>query len=150
MSVDVTPVADSFFARFRFRPVPSKDLPPSIRDFIARYVQSVEQLEIMLLLQRDANTTWTVASTYDVILSTPASVERWLNELAAQGLLTREATTPVTYRYAAPPEIADEVRALVQFYKTTPVRVIEAVYKPRIDAAQSFADAFKLKSPDNP
>lgn len=36
---------------------------------------------------------------------------------------------------------------LAKCYRITPVRVIEAIYKPKADAAQSFADAFKIKQP---
>ena len=129
--------------------MPIEELPPAIRQFISRYIRSVEQLEILLLLRGQAETFWTVETTYEVILSTPASVERWLGELARQGLLACGPTSPLTYRYDAPSELADEVAALAHFYKTAPVRVIEAVYqpRPRTDAARSFADAFKLKNP---
>jgi hypothetical protein len=105
-------------------------------------------LEILLLLSENPDTFWTVETTYAVILSTPASVERWLIELVRQDLFTCGPTTPATYRFDPPQDLEEQVAALAQFYKTAPVRVIEAVYRPRTDAAQTFADAFKLKKTD--
>jgi DNA-binding MarR family transcriptional regulator len=128
--------------------VPIEELSPVIRQFISRYVRSVEQLEILLLLWNEPETIWSVDAVYTVILSTPASVERWLDELVRQGLVNT-SLEPAGYKYSpSSAAVAEEVTALAKLYKTVPVRVIEAVYKPRTDAAQTFADAFKLKNPD--
>lgn len=107
-------------------------------------------MEILLLLWGQAEVVWTVESVYAAILSTPASVKRWLDELTRQGFLTQPPSSPATYRYEARTDLSEQVTFLAQCYKTAPVRVIEAVYQPRPDAAQSFADAFKLKNPDTP
>src|SRR5947207_2897383 len=71
----------SFFPR---PPVPIEELPTSVRQFISRYIRSVEQLEILLLLRERTDMEWTVQKTYEVILSAPASVQRWLEELVRQ------------------------------------------------------------------
>lgn len=128
--------------------MPIEELSPEIRQFISRHIRSLEQLEILLLLWDEPETCWTVDAVYTVILSTPASVERWLGELVRQGFLAQVSSDPGGYRYATPPELTEQVATLARLYKTSPVRVIEAVYKPRTDAAQTFADAFKLKNPE--
>ncbi len=128
------------------RKVSPAELPHGVRQFISRYINSVEELEILLLLRQGRDVSWTVQAVYDIILSTPLSVERWLNELVRQGLLISSDQPPL-YRYAATDELAEQVTALAECYKITPVRIIESVYRPKADAAQSFADAFKLKNP---
>jgi hypothetical protein len=110
----------------------------------------VEQLEILLLLRERTEMEWTVPKVYEVILSTEASVERWLEELVMQGLVASDRMAPVKYRFAAAPEVAEQVAELARSYRTLSVRVIEAIYRPRTDAAQEFADAFKLKKLKEP
>jgi hypothetical protein len=40
------------------------------------------------------------------------------------------------------------MREIGDIYRTRPVRVIEAIYRRDSTAAQSFADAFKIKNTD--
>jgi hypothetical protein len=130
--------------------VPTEELPAPVRQLISRFIRSVEELEILLLLRERPEMEWSVHKTYEVILSTEASVERWLEELVREGLVATDRTTPPVYRYAPSPEIAEQLTMLAQWYRTSSVRVIEAIYRPRLDAAQEFADAFKLKTPKQP
>ena len=139
--VDAKPVATS-------ASVPAPELPLSIREFLSRYVRSIEQLEILLLLGRAPTTTWSLEKVYDVILSTRQSVERWLEELTRNGLLEKLPDPGAGYRCCADKNVVSQVAELAELYRTTPVRVIEAIYKPKADAAQSFADAFKIIPPD--
>ena len=124
-----------------------QELPPSIRTFISRYVRSVEQLEILILLSREANTAWTVQKVYDAILSTPQSVERWLDEMVRNGLLEKIVES-AGYRCTAEEGLISQMKELGDIYHTRPVRVIEAIYRRDAAAAQSFADAFKIKNTD--
>jgi DNA-binding MarR family transcriptional regulator len=128
--------------------VSAQDLSPSIRAFIARYVRSVEQLEILLMFGREPAKARTARNVYDAILSTPQSVERWLEEMARSGLLEKLADPDAGYRCCTDESLVAQVAELADTYRTSPVRVIEAIYKPKADAAQSFADAFKIKSPE--
>lgn len=123
----------------------AEEFPPALRQFISRYIRSVEQLEILLLLRQKPDKEWSVQAVYDTILSTPQSIERWLQDLTRSGLLTAAGTS---YRYNAESESAGTMALLADFYKTTPVRLIETIYRPKADAAQSFADAFKLNPPN--
>lgn len=128
--------------------MPADELPLSVLNFISRYVRSVEQLEILLLFSRERDATWSVQQAYEAILSTPQSVERWLDEFVRHGLLEKLSTSPSRYRCCAEEGLVSQLTALAQLYQTTPVRVIEAIYKRDTTAAKSFADAFKLNNPD--
>ena len=123
------------------------ELPQSTRSFISRYVRSIEQLEILLLLAREPETLWSAAKVYDAILSTPASVQGWLTELVAQGLLEK-ITETASYRCSSDADLRSQIALLAEIYRISPVRVIESIYKREVNAAQSFADAFKLKNTD--
>ncbi len=130
--------------------MPASALNSATRAFLSKYVRSVEQLEILLLLGGTPSKTWTVQSVYDTILSTPVSVEGWLNDLVKSGLLEK-LPEPSSYRCCTDEGMVAQICALAEVYRTLPVRVIEAIYQREAGAAQSFADAFKLKKPeDNP
>jgi hypothetical protein len=128
--------------------VPEPEIAPAIRTFISQYVRSVEQLEILLLFCREPDEAWTVESVYDAILSTPKSVERWLEELVRDGLLEKHSEPASSYRYCSQGRQISQIAALEEIYRTKPVRVIEAIYRRDTNAAQSFADAFKIKNTD--
>lgn len=129
--------------------MPPEELPPLVREFLARHIRSVEQLEILLLVSLPSREPWSSRRVYETIFSTEHSVSGWLEELVRQALITREDDPP-TYQPATAPAIVEQIAAVRLAYKTAPVRVIEAIYKRETDAAQSFADAFKFKTPPNP
>lgn len=125
-------------------------IPPTLSDFISRYIHSVEHLEILLLVNRDPNQQWTVNRVYDEILSTPHSVARRLEDLAGHGLIRRVAE-PVEYYQACTDEtLMPQISQLADSYRRTPVRVVEEIYRRKSTAAQSFADAFRIKKPGQP
>lgn len=133
----------------RFHPVPHRELSPFIRDFISRHVRSVEQLEILLLFSRDVSAVWSARKVYDAILSSPHSVERWLDELSKGGLLEKLPDSG-GYTCCTDETLVSQIAALAEYYRTSPVRVVEAIYKRGPHAAQSFADAFMIKKSDEP
>jgi hypothetical protein len=125
--------------------VPTDKLPSNIRGFLNRFIRSVEQLEILLLVSARGELAWSAAQVYDVILSSESSVGRWLEELARAGLLVRGAESPPSFRASEDPAVAEQIAGLRHAYKTVPTRLIEAIYKRDVDAVQGFADAFKIK-----
>jgi hypothetical protein len=129
--------------------VPPKDLPPNLKDFISRFIHSVEQLEILLLVCKDPDRAWSAEAVYQEILSSQRSVERWLAELARQGLLDRLPESEGAYRSCRGDDLRAQISDLAEFYHTAPVRIIEAIYKREANAAQSFADAFKIKNTED-
>jgi predicted transcriptional regulator len=111
--------------------------------FVDRFIESVEHLEILLLLAaHDRN--WSVAEIFQRIQSSQASVEQRLQTLVAAGLLSKDANS--LYRFTPKdPETQKLVNDLAEAYKTRRVRVIEAIYTRKTDAVRTFADAFKFR-----
>lgn len=130
--------------------VPPQSLPASLREFISLHIQSVEQLEVLLLLSTAPNSRWSVRKVYDVILSTPQSVARWLDDLVHRGLIHGTPGESDDFQATHDEALREQISQLAQCYRSTPVRVIEAIYRRETSAAQSFADAFKLKNPEKP
>jgi len=130
--------------------VPPTNLPAPIVDFISLHIQSVEQLEVLVLLHRDPQSLWTAKRAYDVVLSALPSVQRWLDDLTRRGLIQKSADGVERYQASPDETVRSQVAQLAECYRNTPVRVIEAIYRRESSAVQSFADAFKLKNPDKP
>jgi hypothetical protein len=121
-------------------------LSAPVKELLARHIQSVEQLEILLLLQSQPQRTWTADEVYEVIRSSQSSIAARLQTFSAAGFLQEVKGPPPTYRFAPRHEnLRSAVEQTASAYQTWRVRVIEAIFAPSMDPAQSFADAFKLR-----
>jgi hypothetical protein len=130
--------------------VPPQNLPATIVEFISHHIHSVEQLEVLVLLHGDPQKRWSAKRVYDVVLSAPQSVQRWLDDLTRRGLIQKPPDDSDGYQASPDDSVRSQVAQLAECYRLTPVRVIEAIYRRESSAVQSFADAFKLKNPDKP
>ena len=114
--------------------------------FIAAEIQSLEQLEILLLLSGNPHRWWTAKGVYEVVKSSPASVEDRLNEMAARGIVRKEAETEVRYQFGPTDDQTwRTVSELREAYKERSVKVVQAIYSKPPDAVQEFARAFRIR-----
>ena len=124
----------------------SDDLPPPVKQLLARYIRSVEQLEVLLLFAAQSNRTWTATDVYEVIRSSKTSIADRVKGFTNDGFLAEENGTPPSFRYAPKSEdLRRAVEETARVYQTHRIRVIEAIFAPVVDPVQSFADAFKLR-----
>lgn len=120
-----------------------------LRVFIKQYITSVEQLEILLLVGKNAERIWTSEQVFKMIQSNPESVTERLHGLAGAGFLKVENETRSEYRFhPKSEELAALVKELEKAYSVARTRIIEMIYSGRISQAQQFADSFKLKRKD--
>ena len=120
-------------------------MPPAVKNFLARCIRSVEQLEVLLLLHSQPARSWTAPEVYDVVRSSPASISERLAEFCAAGLLVKTQDEPAAFRYAKenPHNLAvDETAAA---YRTWRVRIIETIFAAEVDPLKSFSDAFRIR-----
>lgn len=111
--------------------------------FIARYIRSIEQLEILSLLAANPGKQWSIAEMYRAIQSTEESIKNCLRDFVEQQLAIQQ-----TEHYAfspATPQLRDAALAVLKAYRERPVAIIELIYSPQPSAARSFADAFRLR-----
>ena len=120
-------------------------LPISVQQFLSKYVRSLEQLEVLLLLRTRADRSWTSAEVYEVVRSSRSSVEERLESFVQLGFFVKEDGPPPTFRYAPTENLGAAVDETAGAYQKWRVRVIEAIFTPVVDPAQRFADAFKVR-----
>lgn len=125
-------------------------LPEDVRRFIIDSVDSVEQLEILLLLHQHRDRAWDAEAVARELRVSPLSAGERLRELAADGLLEKRGGKPAEYRYApASPKLDEAVRGLVTAYAERRVTVINLIFSKPVDRIRTFADAFRFRKDDD-
>jgi predicted transcriptional regulator len=121
----------------------SEGSPDAVLSFVDRHIESLEHLEILLLLAAQ-DRSWSAAEIFQKIQSSQASVDQRLQSLVTAGLLARDETG--RFRFSPKDEATRNlVKDLADAYRTRRVRIIEAIYTRKTDAVQSFANAFKFR-----
>lgn len=120
-----------------------------LRRFIAANIDSVELLEVLLLLRSDATREWSADAVSREIRSNPTSVTTRLNDLRTRGLLSmRELPTPLYCYDPRTEELDRAVHGLAEAYAERHARIIELIFSKQTDALRNFSDAFKFKRDD--
>lgn len=120
----------------------SQAFPSEVESFIAYCIDSVEQVEILLLLRSDADRSWTISELSEHLRSSRQSVSLRLTSLVAHGLVAREA---MAFRYAANAKDDALVERLGVVYGERRTAVIDRIFSDRRDPMQHFANAFRLR-----
>ena len=119
-------------------------LPEDVHHFLHQHIESVEQLEVLLLLWRTPERGWTSDEVATAVYSHPSSVVRRLALLLGQGLLRERE--PGCYQYA--PRTAglhDTVTRLDHVYRERRVAVITLIASKPIESVRAFSDAFRIR-----
>jgi hypothetical protein len=118
--------------------------PAELKLFIAQHVESLAQLEALLLLRQDSQTQWKSAELSQRLYITPDMCEGILANLHQRGFVERNAEGG--YRYHPSSSEADRVLAeLAGVYQQRRVAVITEIYSKPVNKVQTFADAFRLR-----
>lgn len=135
------------------------DIPADVRTLIARHVDSVVHLELLLLFQREPALDRTAEQAAVELRVEPAWTAGELARLATRGLLrVADPATPTYARAPGPPELVRAIDGLARAYADRRVSVISLIYaKPAGEPAKpaegsksssplrTFSDAFRLR-----
>jgi hypothetical protein len=123
-----------------------EDLPADVKTFITQRLNSVAQLEILLLVRSGTERTWSAADVADTLKISADMARQQLLLLEHAGLLSVAADAPEDFRYAPKtPELAALMDALAAAYEERRVAVITLIYSKPVDKVRTFADAFRLR-----
>jgi hypothetical protein len=119
-------------------------LTPELKEFLQRFFDSVESIEIVALLQRSSTAFWT-AEAVSQQLGIPVGIVTAKLDSMAPHVLVRGHQTGA-YRYApASDETNRSVTELLQVYSEQRPTIINAIYSANLDRLRAFSDAFRLK-----
>ncbi|WP_428938556.1 hypothetical protein [Fontivita pretiosa] len=124
----------------------AEDIPQNVVSFLAEHIDSVVQLEALLLLHANPQQPKPAADVARELRIDPNWTEAALTKLAQSGLLESAAAG---YRYAPrSPELDQTIAALAREYQTRRVTIISMIFSKPPDPIRQFADAFRLRKDD--
>jgi hypothetical protein len=122
----------------------SDEFPAELRQFIANHVESIAQLEALLILRQETAHAWRAEPLAQRLYITPEMSEGILADLARRGFAVR--SDEGEYQYAAGNADQDRlVNDLATHYRSRRVAVITEIYSKPVNKVQTFADAFRLR-----
>lgn len=123
-------------------------VPEPARRFLCSEIESVRQLEALLLLRGSA-VTWTPSALGVELRSNPRWTEQQLEQLRAKGLVAAAEATgdELAYRYApASGELRRTVDLVADLFARRKQTVIALIFaEADRDTLQAFSDAFRLR-----
>ncbi len=119
------------------------ELSQEISDFLTRYIDSVEQLEIILLLNSTHPKAWTSAEISAHLHSTTQSIDQRLSDLEKDHLIS---TSNGQFAYNTSDPLRNKLMLkLADEYKNRRIRIIEFIFSKPNKKIRSFLNAFKLR-----
>ena len=126
--------------------MPEDDISLEVKAFIAAHIESVLQLEILLLLHSQRDRQWTAGDVAQELRIDPIWASSMLAGLSDAGVLSASATAPPTFQYQPRSvEIDRAVDELAGAYATRRVTIIGLIFSKPLDNIRSFADAFRIR-----
>jgi hypothetical protein len=124
--------------------VTDASLPPRVQRFLSQHIDSIEKLEVLLLLRAEAGRNWSAGAAAHALRIAEESARGRLEDLCERGMLACERAD--SFRYA-PLSAADAqaVDELAATYALRRVSVITFIFSRPTERIRSFADAFRLK-----
>jgi hypothetical protein len=121
----------------------SDDFPAELKQFIAQYVESLAQLEALLILRQEQPSRWKSAELAIRLYITPDMCEAILVNLRQHGFSDQDANG--YYYHPRRPEMDRTLADLSAMYQQRRVAVITEIYSKPVNKVQTFADAFRLR-----
>jgi hypothetical protein len=120
-----------------------------IEQFIHEKINSVEQLEVLLLLSGSPEKEWSAAEVSQKLYIQPESATKRLADLHAGELLILSQTSDSLYRYKPSTNALESaVSGLAEAYKVRRVSVINLIFSKPHDHIRVFSDAFRIRKED--
>jgi hypothetical protein len=127
-----------------------EEVPEDVRAFLSRYIDSYDQLEILLLLRRERSD-WTAEDLRSRVKVSLSQIEAALAALCSHGLV--QAVSPEKSHYIAvsrPDALDETISRLAGIYASRPIEIIRlmstnAIERVRTSALRAFVDAFVLR-----
>ena len=118
------------------------EIAESVRRFIAGHLESVAQLEVLLLVRAAPDKWWTAEEVARALVTRPPAATGFLQHLEATGLLERDGDG---FRFAPPGKTGAVVDELAACYATRRPTVIGLILAGPDEAVNSLADAFRIR-----
>lgn len=124
-------------------------IPAEVEKFILKHIDSIAELEALLIMAGHAREWWTVEGVTRRIYISEAETAAVLARLRSAGLIAADNNTPTRYRFQPEnEELAGLVSQTAAIYARHLVPVTNLIHSKAKTRVQQFADAFKLRKKD--
>lgn len=121
-------------------------IPEPVRQFILENIDSIAQMEGLLLFRAQPHTPWDVATLSQRLYISAQEAQQLLLTLHARGFLVPEKDKTGCYCYRPiTPELAHMVDQVSEAYRQYLVPVTYLIHSKSSHRLQQFADAFKWR-----
>jgi len=121
-------------------------IPEAVRRLVAERIDSIAQLELLLLLYRSAPTAWDAPGIAAELRLEPAWAAGELAELCRRGLCAEVSESAARYRFQpSSADLAGAVKMLEACYADRRVTVVGLIYGRPAEPIRQFADAFRIR-----
>lgn len=132
----------------------AEDIPKDIQQFLWRIVDSIMQLEVLLLLRTQPQRFWTSSDLARELRIDPAGAKQQIIPLVERGVIRAQTPDGNSFAYGAlSPQDDAMIEAIARHYVERRVTVVTLIYSRPLDQsndpARRFAEAFRLRPPDN-
>src|ERR1044072_8118162 len=103
-------------------------IPDRVRRFLGKYIHSVEQLEILMLLNSEPGRAWSPQEVNQIIRSNECSIAERLRDLVASNLLQRITSNGETFQLHPELHDAPVIAEIGELYKSCRLAIIETIY----------------------
>lgn len=127
----------------------SDDISRDVQALIARDIDSVVQLELLLLLHDEPARAWSAEEVARELRIESLWTAAQIRQLVARRLVQVVDEKAGTYRYSPTSgDVAATIDRLSRAYTDRRVRVIALIYAKPADTLRTFADAFRFRRDD--
>jgi len=121
-------------------------IPDDVRRFVLNSIDSIAQLEALLIFRGNPETEWSVPTMAARLYIAQDQVAAMLTRMAADGFLIATDGDATVYRYLPrPEELAPLVDRLAEEYSRHLVAITKLIHAKQSMRINEFADAFKLR-----
>lgn len=121
----------------------NEGIPARVSDFILAHVDSIELLEVLLMLAAQPAIAFTTVEVADHLRTAPSSAANRLTKLRDHKLV--DVLPGDRYRLRPDPDLAKLLSEVSQAYRDLRVRVVTLIYSRPSEVVRVFTDAFVLK-----
>lgn len=114
-----------------------------VKEFIGKYIYSIAQLEIILLLRSEPQKFWTADEITQKLYLQVEMTTKLLLEIVHRGLAIR---TDTGFRYEPMNSVdRNALDQLAEIYQERRVAVTAEIFSRPIDSLRAFSDAFRFR-----
>jgi hypothetical protein len=124
----------------------SELIPDDVRVFLLQRIDSIAQLEALLLLRTNPGLTWEAEAPAKRLYISVQETAAILHHLQVNSFLVTVKDASGVYQYQpASPDLARMVDRVADLYARYLIPVTQLIHAKPLTRVQEFADAFKLK-----